>query len=160
MAEVVEQRATSRSQRTQKPQKDFALWLIDDDESERFLVRKALDKAEAPVNVEMFSSPADAIRRLESQDDGCPTMIICDVHMPGMNGLEFLKWVRGSRFAALPFIIRSNSGLQRDVNNAYECGANCYLQKGATLDDVQQNLKVLLQFWKRMCLPEVKACKP
>jgi CheY-like chemotaxis protein len=50
--------------------------------------------------------------------------------MPEMDGLEFLKWVRAQQpFRQVRFVMLSNSGLRRDIENALASGANDYLVK-------------------------------
>ena len=132
------------------------IWLIDDDLDDQFLVRRALKMAEIPVVFRAFSDPSQAIHELESLDHGMPGLIICDFKLPQMSGLDFLDWLRKSRFAVIPVIIRSNSALQQDVNAAYEHGANCYVQKGFNIEAIQKNFMLLLQFWSHMCTPEVR----
>src|ERR1051325_828159 len=123
------------------------VWLIDDDLDEQELVRIALRKGDIDLLVETFSEPAEAIERLESKEGGFPALIVCDLKLPKMSGIEFLDWLRASPFSVIPVVIRSNSALQGDVNAAYEHGANCYIQKGADLPAIQRNFQLLLWFW-------------
>jgi CheY-like chemotaxis protein len=134
------------------------IWLIDDDGDEHVLVRHALEKAKISISLEVFSDAAGAIRTLEELKDDFPGLIVCDLKMPGMSGIEFLDWLRASPFGVIPVVIRSNSGLQPDVNAAFEHGANCYVQKGSTIEALQKNWKLLVEFWSTTCTPTV-ACK-
>jgi CheY-like chemotaxis protein len=131
------------------------IWLIDDDIDDQFLVQRALKLAEIPIVLRAFSDPTEAMHELESFTAEFPDIIICDFKLRATTGLDFLDWLRKSRFAVIPVIIRSNSALRKDVNEAYEHGANCYVQKGIGIEDIQRNLALLLQFWSRMCTPEV-----
>jgi len=131
------------------------IWLIDDDENEQVLVRLALANANISISLESFSEATAAKRALETLAGDFPGLIICDWKLPGMGGVEFLDWLRGSRFAVIPVVIRSNSSLQQDVNAAYEHGANCYVQKGFDIAGIQRNFRLLLDFWSTMCTPEV-----
>lgn len=129
--------------------------MIDDDRNEELLVRRALKLAKISVTLDMFLEPAGAMRALEYLDGGFPGLILCDLKLPGMDGLAFLDWLRASAYRLIPVVIRSNSNLQQDVNAAYEHGANCYVQKGFEVATIQKNFKLLLQFWSTMCTPEV-----
>jgi two-component system nitrogen regulation response regulator GlnG len=130
------------------------IWLIDDDEDEHVLVRHALEKAKSSIALEVFSDASRAMQALERLEDGFPGLIVCDLKMPGMSGIEFLDWLRASPFSVIPIVIRSNSGLQPDVNAAFEHGANCYVRKGS-LKTLEKNLKLLLEFWSTTCTPAV-----
>jgi CheY-like chemotaxis protein len=130
--------------------------LIDDEENEHILVRAALKRGRIPIILESFKNPAEAIAKLASIDGNFPDLILCDFDLGTMTGADFVKWLRTSHAAAIPVIIRSNSNAQRDVDLAYQNGANCYLQKGFDFAAIEENLKLLLHFWTRMCMPEVK----
>ena len=132
------------------------IWLIDDDEDEHVLVRHALEKAQISIALEVFSDAVGAMRALEQLEGDFPGLIVCDLKMPGMSGIEFLDWLRASPFGVIPVVIRSNSGLQPDVTRAFEHGANCYVQKGRTIETLQKNWKLLLEFWSATCTPTVR----
>ena len=132
------------------------VWLIDDDGNEETLVRRALKTAELSVSLEVFRSPTEAIRALEQHVDGLPGLILCDLKLPGMDGLDFIDWLRSSPFSVIPLVIRSNSSLQKDVDAAYEHGANSYIQKGFDIPTVECNFKLLFQYWSTMSMPQVR----
>ena len=129
------------------------IWLIDDDQDEQVLVKAGAGGI--PVSLEVFSDAGTAKRALEELGAEVPGLIVCDWKLPGMGGMEFLDWLRGSRFALIPVVIRSNSSLPVDVNAAYQHGANCYVQKGMDIAMVARNFRLLLDFWSTMCTPEV-----
>src|SRR5947207_1247515 len=56
-----------------------------------------------------------------------PDIIVLDLKMPRVNGLELLEWLRKSpQFSRIPKIMLSGSGLQADVEQAYKLGVNTY----------------------------------
>ena len=112
--------------------------------------------SQLPVALESFHAASEAIRKLESLNGDFPELIICDLELGSMSGVDFLKWLRASPVAVIPVVIRSNSRLQQHVDEAYTHGANCYLQKGFDLEAVERNFKLLLHFWSNMCMPEVR----
>jgi CheY-like chemotaxis protein len=59
-----------------------------------------------------------------------PELVLLDLKMPRMEGLDVLKWIRNhSTLANLPVIVLSGSELQEDIREAYAVGANSYLVK-------------------------------
>ena len=74
------------------------IWIIDDEESIRTICTSALEDL---FNVESFSSASEALLALNSNK---PDLIITDIKMPGMSGLEFLDKV-SEKFPNLPTII-------------------------------------------------------
>jgi CheY-like chemotaxis protein len=130
------------------------IWVIDDEPAEQILIQYLLKKIRVSLEFRFFSDPQIAIETLESQDLPIPQLIICDFKMRGMSGIDFLDWLRHSRFGAVPVAIRSNSDHPEDIRAAYQHGANCYIQKGSTNLDLQRNFRLLIEFWSRMCVPE------
>ena len=106
-----------------------SVWVIDDDQSIRWVLEKALEKA--GMVVKAFSS-ANGI--LETLQHGQPDVLITDVRMPGMDGFELLNAIQ-AEFPDLPVIvITAHSDLDSAVS-AYQGGAFEYLPKPFDIDD-------------------------
>ncbi len=59
----------------------------------------------------------------------CPFFVILDLKLPGMMGLQLLKWIRSRRdLRLIPIVVLTGSEDDVDVKSAYEAGANSYLQ--------------------------------
>ncbi len=100
-----------------------SVWVIDDDQSIRWVLEKALEKAK--MDVKSFSSASGILETLER---GQPDALITDVRMPGMDGFELLSKIQ-QRFPELPvIIITAHSDLDSAVT-AYQDGAFDYLPK-------------------------------
>lgn len=100
-----------------------SVWVIDDDQSIRWVLEKALEKAK--MDVKSFSSASGILETLEH---GQPDALITDVRMPGMDGFELLGKIQ-QRFPELPVIvITAHSDLDSAVT-AYQDGAFEYLPK-------------------------------
>ncbi|MCO6412968.1 MAG: nitrogen regulation protein NR(I) [Thiogranum sp.] len=106
-----------------------SVWVIDDDQSIRWVLEKALEKAQ--MDVKSFSSASGILETLER---GKPDVLITDVRMPGMDGFELLKKIQ-ERYPDLPvIIITAHSDLDSAVT-AYQGGAFEYLPKPFDVDD-------------------------
>ena len=105
-------------------------WVVDDDESIRWVLEKSL--ARAGIGARSF---ADAEALLDALADGAPDVLISDIRMPGINGLDLLTRLRAER-PALPIIITTaHSDLDAAVM-AYRGGAFEYLPKPFDVDAV------------------------
>jgi two-component system response regulator len=77
-----------------------------------------------------------------------PDLVLSDLNMPMLNGLEFLERVKmDRRFFRTPVIIYSGSVNQSDIQRAYELRAAAYVQKSFNIDTLRQSMEILFQFW-------------
>jgi two-component system nitrogen regulation response regulator GlnG len=106
-----------------------SIWVVDDDRSIRWVLEKALQQAQ--MQVTCFDNGQSPLQRLERDR---PDVLITDVRMPGLGGLELLKTVR-ERWPELPVIvITAHSDLDSAVS-AYQGGAFEYLPKPFDVDE-------------------------
>lgn len=81
-------------------------------------------------------------------DDGNPAVILLDIKMPRMNGIEVLKHVRSdSRFKLIPIIMVTSSREERDLVESYKLGANSYVVKPVDIIQFIDAIKALGQYW-------------
>ncbi len=111
------------------------VWVIDDDRSIRWVLEKTLEKAE--MEVTSFES-ADKV--LSSLDKGQPDVIVSDIRMPGMDGLELLELLH-ARYPTLPVIIMTAHSDLESAVSAYHGGAFEYLPKPFDVDDAIQQIR-------------------
>ena len=85
-----------------------------------------------------------------------PHLLLLDLRMPHVTGFEILQRLRAlANFKALPVIAFSGSDYQPDVRYAYELGANCFLKKPNSFEDLIQALTEICSFWLHRCeLPD------
>ena len=102
------------------------LWIVDDDQSIRWVLQRALEKAEMKITVYEFAS--DLLRALKAEDIKLPDAIISDIRMPGMNGFELLKEIH-KIYPELPVIIMTAHSDMDSAMSAYDSGAFEYLPK-------------------------------
>jgi len=105
------------------------IWVIDDDQSIRWVLEKALKSA--GLQVSSFET-ADAA--LEYLDNSQPDAIITDIRMPGMDGLDFLNIVN-QKYPEIPSIIMTAHSDLDSAVSAYQGGAFEYLPKPFDIDE-------------------------
>ena len=114
------------------------IWIIDDDDSIRFVLQRALENAS--MQVTCFNSANNVLDKLEDVE---PDAIITDIRMPGMDGLELLSRL-SDQHPSLPVIIMTAHTDLDSAVSAYQGGAFEYLPKPFDIDDaVAQQLAVL-----------------
>ena len=105
------------------------VWIVDDDQAIRWVLERALN-AEGIVT-RSFDTPAKV---LEALHDSTPEVLISDIRMPGMNGLELLKAVHARQPQVATIIMTAHSDLDSAVC-AYQSGAFEYLPKPFDIDE-------------------------
>ena len=116
------------------------VWVIDDDRSIRWVLERALKKAN--LDVKLFASATNAMQALANDT---PQVIITDVRMPGMDGFEFLEKVQ-TQYPELPVIVMTAHSDLDNAVNAYQGGAFEYLPKPFDVDEA-------VELTKRACHP-------
>lgn len=82
------------------------------------------------------------------QEEINPDIVLLDLNMPKMNGLEFLAIVRNDEsMRHLPIIILSTSNNNRDLMEAYKLGVSGYILKPLKYDDYVKKIEYTLQYW-------------
>jgi two-component system nitrogen regulation response regulator GlnG len=99
------------------------IWIVDDDQSIRFVLEKAL--AREDLAVRSFTNPRDVLKAL---DDDEPQVLVSDIRMPGGSGIELLAKVR-ERLPGLPVIIMTAYSDLDSAVSAFQGGAFEYLPK-------------------------------
>jgi len=111
-----------------------SIWVIDDDQSIRWVLERALTNAGFKVTAfETASSALTRFKRSASPDR--PRVILTDLRMPGIGGFEFLKQIRHADHALPIIIMTAYSDLDTTVQ-AYQEGAFEYLAKPFDIDEV------------------------
>src|ERR1043166_6319937 len=130
----------------------FDFLYVEDDESDAFFFTRALSNCSKKVQVHWVRSGQLAIAHLMDNSKPRPHLIICDMKMPTMTGLEFLQWLRASCFRRIPIVMLSGSVLAEDVNRAFDLGANGYVGKPTAPDDLLKTMGGIVEFWCGTCV--------
>ena len=101
------------------------IWIVDDDQSIRFVLEKALQREQLPTR--SFSNPRDVLSALADDGEG-PQVLVSDIRMPGGSGLELLDKVK-AQLPGLPVIIMTAFSDLDSAVSAFQGGAFEYLPK-------------------------------
>ncbi len=120
--------------------KNIRLYLADDDLDDRELFMEALAQIPIPTVVKQFDNGIDLMDDLFSTKD-LPDVIFLDLYMPIMDGFECLTDIRSfAKFSDIKIVVYSSLYRTREVNQLKQDGANQYLQKPPSYNQ----LKILL----------------
>ncbi|HLL94312.1 MAG TPA: response regulator [Spirosoma sp.] len=127
------------------------IWIVDDDEDDQLFIRSAFERHCPPINVlalndgsELLSSLAECIEP--------PRLILLDINMPRKNGFETLRELRSNPdFADLPVVMLTTSSEEDDRKRCLALGANNFLTKPLTFDQLDPLVKSLINEWDLVC---------
>ncbi|WP_207509950.1 response regulator [Telluribacter humicola] len=124
--------------------------LVDDDEEDKYLFEEVLQELGFLNPLIWFNHSEKALRYLK-QTTQPHLLIICDMNLPGLSGIEFKKHIDQDpelRKKAIPFVFYSTSVDQQTVNRAYtEMTVQGYFKKSGSYDETKRVVKLMLDYW-------------
>ena len=131
------------------------LLLVEDCPDDQELMRLALKDGAFPLEVVMLSDGREALDRLRfimhskgSEETPHPALILLDLKLPGLSGLDFIRELRREPLGRLiPVVVLTTSGIPADIEAAYESGANAFVQKPMEYGALVRLVEALRTFW-------------
>lgn len=117
--------------------------IVDDSAAIRKILQRVLIQAEVPLGqVHEANDGVEALERLKSQSVG---LILSDINMPNMDGIELLGKIKANEaFKKVPIIMVTTEGTQARVMQALELGAAGYVKKPFTAEQIKEMLVGIL----------------
>ena len=136
----------------QKNTIDGTVLVVEDDEEDIFILRRALNKSPINLDMDIVQNGQEAIdyliARHEDRTLSDLSLILLDLNLPLMDGHAFLKWLRNEpRFSALPVVVLTTSREPEIIKKAYRDGANAVVSKADTLEGMMRIVDTIVQFW-------------
>jgi two-component system response regulator len=134
---------------------DKYILLIEDNPDDEALTLRALKKNNILNKVEVCRDGVEALDFLfcrgtyagRSAED-TPQLILLDLKLPKLDGLEVLKEIRANQAThLLPVVILTTSNEDKDVVGSYELGANSYIRKPVDFDQFMESVRQLGLYW-------------
>jgi two-component system nitrogen regulation response regulator GlnG len=131
-----------------------AIWVVDDDQSIRFVLEKALTRENLPCRC--FSNTREVLAALSSEEGARPQVLVSDIRMPGGSGLDLLEQVKG-RYPGLPVIIMTAYSDLDSAVAAFQGGAFEYLPKPFDVPSAVELIRRAVQESEREASMEAQA---
>ena len=118
--------------------------IVDDSATMRKIIMRVLRQADFKADTVLeASNGVEGLERLVSDPD--IQLILSDINMPEMNGIDFVKAVRTKHDAgSMPMVMITTEGGETMVQNALDCGANGYVTKPFTPESIRAELDKVL----------------
>ncbi len=121
--------------------------IIDDNENDVLITQKVLSKIDREIRTEAAPSGEAGIEFLMN-DTGLPALILLDLKMLGLSGVDTLHQIRADdRLKNVPVVVITSSSLESDKKEALAAGADSFLYKTLDTDQFTRDLKHILERW-------------
>jgi len=126
--------------------------LVEDSVNEAELTMDVLRNGRVRNRVHWVEDGEEAMAFLRREDRHTaaphPDLILLDLHMPRMNGLEVLAEIKQHpHWKRIPVVIMTNSEDEKDILSAYDRHANCYITKPIDMDKFMEAVRSIEDFW-------------
>lgn len=128
--------------------------LAEDNPMDVELTLEALSENNLANNVVVVKDGVEAMEYLnaegpfENRPEGNPAVLLLDIKMPRMNGMEVLTAIRGDeKFKSIPVVMLTSSREEPDLKKCYELGVNAYVVKPVAFKEFLEAVKHIGIFW-------------
>ncbi|MFC1601109.1 response regulator [Candidatus Sumerlaeota bacterium] len=141
--------------------KEVNILLVEDDENDILAVQRAFEKNSISNPLFVVQDGEEALAFLNHEkpyDDEkkypLPDIILLDINMPKMNGLELLSVIkREERFKSVPVVVLTSSKREWDKIESYKLGVNSFMIKPVDFDKFSDAIVMINNYWSMTELP-------
>jgi two-component system response regulator len=132
--------------------KPVEVLLVEDDPGDVILTKEGLRASKLHINLHVVDNGEKALAFLHREppyeDVPRPGLIILDLNLPRVNGMEVLREIKtNDALKTIPTVILTTSRAEEDVVRSYKLGANCYVSKPLNLDEFVKVVSSIESFW-------------
>jgi response regulator RpfG family c-di-GMP phosphodiesterase len=123
--------------------------LIDDEQYEEDFLNNCLAELNYEVEVKYFGTPADAFNYLKVCNEDI-FLIISDLHMPGMNGIELKEKIDNdpdTKLKSIPFVFATTAPVKEGIIEAYKHNIQGFFKKPVDLNELKSVISVIVRYW-------------
>jgi CheY-like chemotaxis protein len=138
--------------------KSVNILLVEDDPGDQKLIKNSMLEQRMTNKLYIVSTGEEALEYLKKSKEGnnenpWPELILLDLNMPGMGGMEFLRQIKSSEdFNMIPVVILTTSDSEQDVLESYKLQAAGYVRKPVLLDEFCNIAKDISEYWFTLCM--------
>ncbi len=129
--------------------------MADDDEADIYMTKRAIQKADRDIEFRVVRDGEELVKYLKHEGEYSdpesaprPSLILLDLNMPKLNGIEALKIIRSDPdLKGIPTLVFSTSSSPIDVAECYRHGANSFITKPQGFEEMVDAVKEVDEFW-------------
>jgi len=121
--------------------------IIDDSQDDVLLTKRALARFCPEISAEVACNGEEGLALLHKEET-LPSIVLLDLKMPGMGGIDVLREIRSDeRLKDIPVIVVTHSALESDIDASLEAGANTVMHKAFDIEQFSRDMEHFLGFW-------------
>ncbi len=125
--------------------------VVEDDDDDRLLLETATRKSEFSCKLVFAQDGRDALQVLETMHDSKPDLILTDLNMPLMDGMELVKELKSStQWTHIPVVMFTTTTTESAIKTAYNQGIDRFISKPPTFEGLQEVWQDLYQYWSQL----------
>ena len=119
----------------------------DDDADDRLLVQEAFEENNAAYKLDLVEDGVQLLDYLKSSETN-PSLILLDINMPRKDGTQVLAELKANpRWRHIPVVMFTTSKSPEDVRKCYDLGANSFIVKPSSFQDLLNVTDVIVKYW-------------
>ncbi len=134
--------------------REAPILLVEDDHNDVLFMKMAFDAVGVLNPLEVVADGKQAMEYLKGATANpqpkkrLPYLMLLDLKLPHLMGLDLLKWVRDKpELNPVVIVVLTSSANPADIDRAYQLGANAYLVKPSSFQQLQDMVRALKDFW-------------
>ncbi|MBD3181674.1 response regulator [Candidatus Poribacteria bacterium] len=128
--------------------------LVEDDKIDAMTVKRAFSDLSILNPIEVVGNGEEALSYLKKPGNKKPSIILLDLNMPRMNGIEFLKVVKQEeKLKKIPVVVLTTSRADQDKDESFDLGAAGYMVKPVDYNKFVDIVKTIYKYWTFSELP-------
>ncbi|MBC7904264.1 MAG: response regulator [Gemmatimonadaceae bacterium] len=131
------------------------IWIIDEDMDEQDLIREVATDLKLE-NKFVYLTKADEVLDLLEEITEAPFLIICELHLPKMNGFKLREVILTHderKYKSVPFIFWTTQASEQQVKDAYDLSAHGFFIKEDSYEEMKKTFLMILQYWSKSKMP-------
>lgn len=135
-----------------------AVLVVEDNKGDQIIFKEAFLALGIVNEIVVVNNGKEAFTYLKG-DDVQPILILCDINMPELNGLQLREEIfndKKLRIKCIPFIFMSSDGSEDNIEKAFEYSVQGYFEKAKDFHSAVELLNIIIKYWKTSKLPNNK----
>lgn len=124
--------------------------IVEDDQDDQEVYKETIEVIGVPNEIRFFNGAKEALDYLLTTEEQ-PFIILSDINMPGMNGLELKKQIQDDPYLCtkgIPFVFISTNATNVSIRHAHALSVQGYFEKPASIEGIKRMMQKIFDYWE------------